>query len=155
MSSITKDFRYKVGVAWEGDRITTVTSTGKPDFVVATPPEFKNGVPGVWSPEDLLVAAVASCFAVTMVAVAERRDLPLYQLDVTGTGHLTQRDDGRFGFVAVELTAHIQTAEPSIEALTRAAKYAERACLISMALDVPVHLETVVEPITRALEVVG
>jgi organic hydroperoxide reductase OsmC/OhrA len=153
--SIAKDFRYRVGVAWTGDRITTVTSTDKPELTVATPPEFKNGVEGVWSPEDLLVAAVASCFAVTMIAVAERRDLPLYELDVTGTGHLTQRDDGRFGFVAVELTAHIQTAEPSIDALRRAAKYAERACLITMALDVPVHLDTVVQPVERALEVVG
>ena len=153
--SITKDFRYRVGVAWEGGRTTTVTSTDKPDLTVATPPEFKNGVPGVWSPEDLLVAAVASCFAVTMVAVAERRDLPLYELDVTGTGHLTQRDDGRFGFVAIELTTHMRTAEPSIEALQHAAKYAERACLISMALDVPVHLDAVVQPVEHALEVVG
>jgi organic hydroperoxide reductase OsmC/OhrA len=153
--SITKDFRYKVDVAWDGDRITTVTSTDKPDLAVATPPEFKNGVEGVWSPEDLLVAAVASCFAVTMVAVAERRDLPLYELDVTGTGHLTKRDDGRFGFVAIELTAHMQTAELSVEALSHAAKYAERACLISMALDVPVHVDTVVQPVARALEVVG
>jgi organic hydroperoxide reductase OsmC/OhrA len=153
--SIAKDFRYRVGVAWEGGRITTVTSTDKPDLAVATPPEFKNGVPGVWSPEDLLVAAVASCFAVTMVAVAERRDLPLYGIEVTGTGHLTQRDDGRFGFVAIELTAHIQTAELSIDALSRAAKYAERACLITMALDVPVHLDTVVQAVERVLEVVG
>lgn len=153
--SITKDFRYKVDVAWEGGRITTVTSPDKPDLAVATPPEFKNGVPGVWSPEDLLVAAVASCFAVTMVAVAERRDLPLYGIEVTGTGHLTQRDDGRFGFVAIELTAHIQTAELSVEALSHAARYAERACLISMALDVPVHVDTVVQPVARALEFVG
>ena len=153
--SITKDFRYKVGVAWEGGRITTVTSTDKPELEVATPPEFKNGVPGIWSPEDLLVAAVASCFAVTMVAVAERRDLPLYALDVTGTGHLTQRDDGRFGFVAIELTAHIRTAEQSMDALSGAAKYAERACLISMALDIPVHVDTVVQPVERVLDLVG
>jgi organic hydroperoxide reductase OsmC/OhrA len=153
--SITKDLRYKVGVAWEGNRITTVTSTDKPELTVATPPEFKNGVPGLWSPEDMLVAAVASCFTVTMVAVAERRELPLYGLDVSGTGHVTMRDDGRLGFVAIELTALIQTAEPSIDVMTRAARYAERACLVSMALDVPVHVNAVVQPVTRALELVG
>ena len=84
--SITKDFRYKVAVDWEGDRITNVTSPDKPDLTVATPPEFKNGVEGVWSPEDLLVASAASCFAVTLVAVAERRELPLHALHVSGTG---------------------------------------------------------------------
>lgn len=153
--SITKDFRYKVGVAWEGGRMTSVSSPEKPELSVATPPEFKNGVHGVWSPEDLLVASVASCYTVTLAAVAERRDLPLHELHVSGTGHLTARDDGRFGFVAIELTAAIKTDEQALEAVERAAKYAERACLVSMALDVPVHVEAVVRPIIRALEVVA
>ena len=153
--SVTKDFRYKVGVAWEGDRITTVASPDKPDLTVATPPEFKNGVPGVWSPEDLLVAATASCFAVTLVAVAERRELPLHSLHVSGTGHLTARDDGRFGFVAIELTALVGTDANTLDAMERAAKHAGRACLVSMALDVPVHVDVSVEPITRGLEVVA
>jgi organic hydroperoxide reductase OsmC/OhrA len=153
--SITKDFRYKVGVAWEGDRITTVTSPDKPDLAVATPPEFKNGVAGVWSPEDLLVASVASCFTVTLVAVAERRELPLHALHVSGTGHLTARDDGRFGFVAIELTAVVKTDEQTVEAMERAAKHSERACLVTMALDVPVHVDVSVSIGTPALEVVG
>jgi organic hydroperoxide reductase OsmC/OhrA len=152
--SITKDFRYKVAVDWEGDRITNVSSPDKPELTVATPPEFKNGVPGVWSPEDLLVAAVASCYAVTLVAVAERRELPLHSLHVSGTGHLTARDDGRFGFVAIELTAAIRTDEQVLDAMERAAKHAGRACIVSMALDVPVHVDAEVRPVTQVLEVV-
>jgi organic hydroperoxide reductase OsmC/OhrA len=153
--SVTKDFRYKVGVEWEGDRLTTVSSPEKPELTVATPPEFKGGVPGVWSPEDLLVASVASCFAVTLVAVAERRELPLHELHVSGTGHLTGRDDGRFGFVAIELTADVRTDELAIGPVERAAKHAERACLVSMALDIPVHVEVVVGPVSRTFEVVA
>ena len=153
--SVTKDFRYKVAVDWEGDRITNVTSPDKPGLTVATPPEFKNGVEGVWSPEDLLVASAASCFAVTLVAVAERRELPLRSLHVSGTGHLTARDDGRFGFVAIELTAAIRTDEHVLDAMERAAKHAGRACLVSMALDVPVHVEAIVKPATRTVEVVA
>lgn len=150
--SITKDFRYRVGVDWEAGRITTVTSPDKPELTVATPPEFKNGVHGAWSPEDLLVAAVASCYTVTLVAVAEQRELPLHELHVTGTGHLTTRDDGRLGFVAIELTARIQTDATTLEAMERAAHHAERACMVSMALDVPVHVEAAVRPLIRALE---
>jgi peroxiredoxin-like protein len=153
--SITKDYRYKVGVDWEGARLTSVSSSGKPELEVATPPEFKGGMAGVWSPEDLLVASVASCFTVTLVAVLERRDLPLRHLSVTGTGHVTARDDGRFGFVAIELTAAVTTDEPSIDAVRRAAKYAERACLVSMALDVPVHVDVEVTGVPRPLEAVA
>jgi organic hydroperoxide reductase OsmC/OhrA len=148
--SISKDYRYKVGVAWEGDRLTSVSSPDKPQLEVATPPEFKGGVPGVWSPEDLFVASVATCFTVTLVAVLERRDLPLRGLEVGGTGHVTAREDGRFGFVAIELTAAIETDEASIDAVRRSAKYAERACLVSSALDVPVHVDVVVRAMPAA-----
>jgi len=155
LMSITKDYRYRVGVDWEEDRLTNVSSPGKPELEVATPPEFKGGLAGVWSPEDLLVASVASCFAVTLVAVLERRDLPLRELNVTGTGHVTARDDGRFGFVAIELTATARTDELSVEAVRHAARYAERACLVSMALDVPLHIDVVVEPAPNRLKVVA
>jgi peroxiredoxin-like protein len=141
--SVTKDHRYKVGVAWKGGRITGVSSSGKPELEVATPPEFKGGVPNTWSPEDLLVASVATCYTVTLVAIAERRDLPLHDLQVHGTGHVTTRDDGRLGFVAIELTVALSTAAQSVDALEGVARYAERACLVSMALDVPVHVDVV------------
>jgi organic hydroperoxide reductase OsmC/OhrA len=67
---------------------------------------------------------------------------------------LTARDDGRFGFVAIELTAAVQTDAHAVEAMERAAKHAGRACLVSMALDVPVHVDVGVKPIRRAIEAV-
>src|SRR5262249_6194546 len=104
--------------------------------------------------EDLLVASVATCFAVTLVAVLERRDLALRDLDVTGTGHVTKRDDGRFGFVAIELTARVETDAAAVDAVRHAGSYAERACLVSMAPDVRVPVDLVVQPAPRRLEVV-
>ncbi|HEX9350797.1 MAG TPA: OsmC family protein [Gaiellaceae bacterium] len=153
--SITKDFRFRVSVAWQGGRLTSVSSPEKPKLEVATPPEFRGGLPGVWSPEDLLVASVATCYSVTLAAVAERREIPLYALNVSGTGHVTARDDGRFGFVAIELTAALRTEPGLLEAAESAAHQAERACLISMALDIPVHVEVVVRPVQRTLDVVA
>jgi organic hydroperoxide reductase OsmC/OhrA len=67
---------------------------------------------------------------------------------------VTGRDDGRFGFVAIELTASIRTDPRLLEAAESAAHQADRACLISMALDIPVHVDAVVRPVQRALEVV-
>jgi organic hydroperoxide reductase OsmC/OhrA len=104
-----KAHRFPVSIHWLSGRLTEATVAGKPDLQVATPPEFRGGIEGVWSPEDLLVAAAASCYAVTLVAVAERRKVPLLRLDVRGTGHVTQRDDGRFGFVAIELEVSLET----------------------------------------------
>jgi organic hydroperoxide reductase OsmC/OhrA len=100
-------------------------SFGKPPLEVATPPEFPGGIAGVWSPEDLLVTATASCYAVTLAAIAERREIPLHGLKVSGTGHVSRPDDGRFGFVAIELDAEIETNAASVRAAETAATVAD------------------------------
>ncbi len=138
--SIVKALRFPVSVRWRGGRLTGLSAVGKPDLEVATPPEFRGGVAGVWSPEDLLVASAATCFAVTLVAIAERMQVPMRALEVTGTGHVSKRDDGRFGFVAIELDVALETSPERIEAAERAAEVAEERCLVSMALDIPVHV---------------
>jgi organic hydroperoxide reductase OsmC/OhrA len=142
--SITKDHRFHVTVNWLRDRLTTVSAEGKPDLEVATPPEFRGGIPNVWTPEDLLAASTASCYAVTLAAIAERRHIPLLGLHVSGTAHLTRRDNGSFGFVAIELTAAIWTDSELVLEAERAADDAEGACLVAKALEVPVHLDATV-----------
>lgn len=135
-----KSHRFPVSVEWNGGRLTTATVPGKEPLEVATPPEFKGGIEGVWSPEDMLVGATASCFAVTLVAIAERRDVPLHALSVDGTGFIERHDRG-FGFVVIELHATIETDPGSVEAVEKAALAAKDGCLVGMALDTPVHLE--------------
>jgi len=138
--SVVKAHRFPVALHWEGGRLTRAGIAGKPELEIATPPEFKDGIPGVWSPEDLLVASAASCFAVTLVAVAEAREVPLLGLDVNGTGYVSKHEDGRFGFIAVELEARITTATGFEAKMERAAHAAEKGCLVARALEVPVHL---------------
>ena len=85
----------------------------------------------MWSPEDLLVGSVASCFVVTLVAVAERRSIPLRGLEVGASGRVTQRDDGRFGFTEVVLEVSLST-DPGFEGeVAGAAEAAERGCLVA------------------------
>ncbi len=153
--SIVKALRYPVAVHWEGGRLTRASARGKAGIEIATPPEFPGGIAGVWSPEELLVAATASCYAVTLVAIAERREIPLHDFDVSGTGHLSKRDDGRFGFVAVELDVEIETNAASVRAAESAAQRAKDVCLVSLALDVPVHVGVLVRPAAPAEHVLG
>jgi organic hydroperoxide reductase OsmC/OhrA len=109
--SVLKDFRFQVDVDHPTGKTVRLTAPGKPELEIATPPEFRGGVPNVWSPEDLLVAAVASCYALTLAAVFERRAVPLHELAVAGAGHMTKRADGGFGFVVVELGVTLTTDE--------------------------------------------
>ena len=142
--SIVKSFRFPVSVHWRGGHVTRSSAPGKPDLDVATPPEFRGGVEGIWSPEELLVAATASCYAVTLAAIAERRDVPLRALDVRAVGHVEKRADGRFGFVAIELEVELDTDEESRQAAVEAARRAEELCIVAMALYLPVHVRLAV-----------
>jgi organic hydroperoxide reductase OsmC/OhrA len=142
--SIVKAHRFPASVHWVGGRLTRVSSPDKPDLQVATPPEFRGGIAGVWSPEDLLVAAVASCFAVTFVAIAEGRRVPIRSLDVRGVGHVELGPTGRFGFVAIELAVEVETELGYAADAELVAEKAEQGCLIAAALDVPVHAKLAV-----------
>jgi peroxiredoxin-like protein len=139
--SILKDFRFQVDVDGAARRVVTLTAEGKPTLTVATPPEFRGGVSGVWSPEDMLVAATATCYALTLAAVAERRALPLRSLAITAAGHVAKRADGRFGFVVIELGVKVTTDEGFESEAENASQRAETACIISNALAVPVEVE--------------
>jgi len=148
--TISKDFRFLVSVSGEGGQLVRVTAPGFQEIEVAVPPECR-GPGGGWSPEHLLVASAASSFAVTFAAVAERRRIPLHSLTVSGTGHVGHRDGGRVGFIALELTPRVRTEPEFVAAAERAARATDTACLITGALDVPVHVVPVVAAVEPAL----
>jgi organic hydroperoxide reductase OsmC/OhrA len=139
--SVVKALRFPVSVFSRGVTETIVSAPGKPDLEIVVPPEFRGGVDGVWSSEDLLVASTASCYAVTLRAIADRMSVPVLSFEVTGTGHVSRRDDGRYGFVAIELDAVFETTPEFGSAAARAAEIAEERCLVSRALDIPVHVQ--------------
>ncbi len=136
-----KDLRFEVKGSTLPRRRVRLTSDGKAPLEAATPPEFRGGTPGLWSPEDLLVAAVVSCYAVTLESIAEHRGLELRWVEVAGTGHVTRRAEGRIGFVVIELAVDLTVGTGFEREAERAAHSAEQACLIAHALEIPVELE--------------
>ena len=148
--TVMKEMQFPVSVRWRGGRLARAEARDKDGLELATPPEFRGGLAGYWSPEDLLVTAAASCFALTLAAVAERREVPILDATVTATGHMSRRDDGRFGFTVIEIDAMLETIAGSEDAVRRAAAAAEERCLIARALDVPVHVAVLVETMAGA-----
>jgi organic hydroperoxide reductase OsmC/OhrA len=137
--SIVKSFRFPVRSAVLGPRRVELNATGKPELEVATPPEFKGGLAGIWSPEELLVGAVVSCYELTLTAIAERLEVPLAGVSVDAAGHVERGARG-YAFIVVELDVELET-EPGFESRARrAARLAEEHCIVGRALEVPVHV---------------
>ena len=144
--TISKDFRFPVSITLEHDGLASANAPEAEPIAVAVPPEFR-GPGGRWSSEQLLVASVGSCYAVTLAAVAQRRGIPIHSLTVTGTGHVGHRDDGRVGVIAIELTPRIQTDAPFVGKLERAARTVASACLVAQALSTPVEVTPIVKAV--------
>ena len=94
-------------------------------------------------PGGLLRRRAASCLAVTFAGLAEREGLHFEALEVLGDGVASMRSDGRFGFTRLSLRLRLDTEATTAERARELAADAERTCLVSVSLDLPV--ETIVD----------
>lgn len=143
-----KTFRYTTSVHWERNRAGILGSFDKPEFRVASPPEFQ-GEEGVWTPEDLFVGAVNACTMTTFVAFAERIHLPILAYSSTAQGFLEYMD-GTYRFTKIILQPYIVL--PSTDLVEEAKKTLDEAhkkCLISNSILSEVILEPIIEVQTQ------
>ncbi|MBK9461661.1 MAG: OsmC family protein [Sphingobacteriales bacterium] len=123
---------YQVDLTFTQDRKGTLSSPVLTQSVeVATPPEFPKGMPGIWSPEHLFVAAISSCLMTTFLAVSENSKLPFVSFNCEAIGKL-DKVDGKFMMTEVTLkpTLVIEQAE-QYDRAKRILEMSEKACLIS------------------------
>lgn len=125
-------YHYEVKVNWESDRKGIMSSPVLIDNIeVATPPEFPKGMPGIWSPEHLLVAAVNSCLMTTFLAIAENFKFDFIDFESNADGTL-EKVDGKLMMSEVVLYP-VLTIAPAAdkEKAIRILEKSEAACLIS------------------------
>lgn len=123
---------YEVALQWEQGRRGLVSSPVLNGSIeVATPPEFPHGVPGIWSPEHLLVAAVDSCLMTTFLAIAENSGLEFVHFESKATGKL-EKIDGKYLISEIELSPTLRIKnETQREKAMKVLQKSEAACLIS------------------------
>lgn len=123
---------YNVDINWKSGRTGEMTSPELTTAVeVATPPQFPNGVEGIWSPEHLFTAAVASCLMTTFVAIAENSKLQFKEFACKSGGKL-DRVEGKFLMTEVMLEPTVVILnEEDREKAERVLQKAEANCLIS------------------------
>jgi organic hydroperoxide reductase OsmC/OhrA len=149
---IVKAFRYVVSTNDVRDRLFTVDVVDKPSILVSTPREFGGDIDEAWSPEELLVGAVAACYRLTLTAVARRRDVPIESLQVGAKGHLEHSTQlGGYAFTVIELEVDVGTSQGHEAELEQLATRAKDLCIVGRALDVPVHLFLRIRPSAPAI----
>jgi len=118
----------------------TVAAHGLPDIATAPPPEF-DGPGGSWSPETLLIGAVADCFVLSFRAVARVARIEWQSLECQVEGELDKLD-GITQFTRLRTHATLRAAPGSDAAKARQLlEKAERLCLIANSLKAAKELD--------------
>jgi organic hydroperoxide reductase OsmC/OhrA len=135
---------YTVTAAGGAEGDVVVEGAALPPLRTAPPAQF--GGPGDrWSPEALLVAAVADCFILSFRAVAKATKLPWDTIECAVSGTL-DRIDKVTQFTGFHVRATLRVPPGTDPAKARAAmERAEHICLITNSLKGASHLDASVE----------
>src|SRR5947208_15226634 len=85
---------YRVVAWWSSGKSGLVKSDSAPNAIHFTAPMQFGGFEGRWSPEDMLLAAVAGCYTTTFRALAEYTDLEVEARGVVRKAESGYKFDG-------------------------------------------------------------
>lgn len=60
---------------------------------IATAPEFKGGVPDIWTPEHLFLGALSSGYMTTYLAIADKQNLKVKNISCGSIGQINLYED--------------------------------------------------------------
>ena len=99
----------------------------------AAPPEF-GGEPGMWTPEHLLLAGVATCYVATFRGVSKASKLEFHGLEIQVEGTIEKQEGGlRFTKIILRPVVTIHREEDR-ELAGRLLEKTERGCLIARSI---------------------
>lgn len=141
MSENEHKYHLKINSIADREGNISFDDENKPVINVATPPEFPGGKPGIISPEDLFVAALASCKMTTFFAMAEKLDIGLKSLEIDATGYLGKAESRGMAFTKADVQLIIEIDdEENIKSAEKCIDLTEKYCLITNSLKTKINL---------------
>jgi peroxiredoxin-like protein len=132
---------YETEIEWTGDKDVKLNSGKLPAIAAGAPPEFK-GREENWSPEHLFVASMNSCYALTLLAIAEFSKVSVVSLSSTARGKLEKVPGGSYQITEIVVKPRIVIS--SANDLTRMPRILEKAkenCFVSNSIKSSIKIE--------------
>jgi len=138
MHSFPHNYKVSAQASSEGDVVLSADSL--PNITSQPPVEF-DGPGDRWSPESLLMAAIADCFTLSFRAIAAASKVSFTDLNVDVDGELSMVER-KMLFTNVQIKANLVVpADVDTGRAERLLTMAEQACLVTNSLNVDCHLE--------------
>jgi peroxiredoxin-like protein len=134
--------KYRALAWWTSGQTGLAKSDSAPNAIHFSAPLQFGGLEGRWTPEDLLLAALASCFTTTFRAIAGYSKFEYTDLQVEVEGTVRKAESGySFSEIIFRPTVTIQAEENRDRALNLLQK-TKTVCLVSKALATAPVLES-------------
>lgn len=138
---MAEPMQHRVVAWWASGQTGIAKSSSAPNAIHFTaPPEF-GGLEGRWTPEDLLLGSVASCYTTTFHALAEHSDFSYTDLEVTVEGEIRKVDSGYAFSQMVLIPILTISCEEEQEKSLRLLRKAVDLCLVSRAISLQPRFE--------------
>lgn len=127
---------HRIKAWWTSGRTGIANCDSSPSAIHFTAPPQFGGLEGRWTPEDLLLTAIGSCFATTFRALADHSKLSYADLEVEVAGAVEKAQSG-YTFKQI-ITRPWLTALPGTdqERALRLLQKTQDLCLITRAIAV-------------------
>ena len=142
---MSDEHAYRVAAWWTSGRTGLAKSDSAPNAIHFTAPAEFGGLEGRWTPEELLLAAMAGCYTTTLRAIAGTAHFNFTDLQVEASGTVRKGESG-YSFTEIVLRPNLKISSPEErERALDLLKKAEKLCLVSRAIGTPVKFEPQLE----------
>lgn len=134
-------FYYETEVEWKKEKEGQISGPSLPGVAVGAPPEFK-GREGLWSPEQLFVASLNTCYMLTFLAIAENSKVSLVSFSSTAKGKLEKVGGSNYQVTEIVVKPRVVIASTSdLGRLPRILEKAKENCFVSNSIKSDVKVQ--------------
>lgn len=140
------EFTYRVSAWWTSGRTGLAKCESSPNTIHFSEAAELGGLQGRWTPEQLLLCALAGCFTTTFSVVARASKFEYTDLEVEIEGSVRRNRAAGSNFTEILIRPRLTVAsEEQRETGLALLRRTKSICMISRAITVPQTLEPTVE----------
>jgi len=147
------EYTYRVSAWWTSGRTGLAKCESSPNTIHFSEAAELGGLQGRWTPEQLLLCALAGCFTTTFHDVARSAKFEYTDLEVEIEGSVRRSRSAGCNFNEILIRPRLKVhSDDQCEAGLNLLRRTKAVCMISRAITVPQTLEPMVEAIKLPVE---
>jgi organic hydroperoxide reductase OsmC/OhrA len=147
------EYTYRVSAWWTSGRTGLAKCESSPNTIHFSEAAELGGLQGRWTPEQLLLCALAGCFTTTFndVARSAKFEYTDLEVEIEGSVRRTRATGCNFNEILIRPRLKVHS-EDQVEAGLTLLRRTKSVCMISRAITVPQTMEPTVETVKIPVE---